>query len=66
MKLILKWLTSRVKVDETLEYAPKALEKGLFTNLEQYANDSEGPSDRQAPEIIEPSWYKKHGSFSMK
>jgi len=42
-------------VDETLEYVPKSLENGRFTNLGQYVNDSEGPSEKQAPELTETS-----------
>jgi len=42
-------------VAETLEYVPKSLENGRFTNIGQYVNDSEGPSEKQAPELIETS-----------
>jgi len=37
---MLKWLALRVKADKTLEYVPKALENGRFTNLGQYVDDS--------------------------
>jgi len=42
-------------VAETLEYVPKSLENGRFTNIGQYVNDSEGPSEKQAPKLIETS-----------
>jgi len=42
-------------VDETLKYVPKSLENGRFANLGQYVNDSEGPSEKQVPELIETS-----------
>jgi len=31
------------------------LENGRFANLGQYVNDSEGPPEKQAPELIETS-----------
>jgi len=40
-------------MNETLEHVLKSLENGWFANLGQYVNDSEGSSEKQAPEPIE-------------